>query len=139
MNFSSHWNRYVYWNFKRCVCAEDNLQRRSSWKRNTGWWVHPNGARIEILITSSGQKTAAHKSDLNTTGLQHSQMGQQNSLMFWMLLRKRLVKSAQSGSLALNYFQMYKVKEGIALFLNVRVKTKIVQQYKGKDGSSTIC
>lgn len=33
----------------------------------------------------SGQKTAAHRSDLSTVRLQLSEMGQQKSLMFWML------------------------------------------------------
>lgn len=55
----------------------------------------------------SGQKTAAHRSDLSTTGLQLSGMGQQKSLMFWMLLRKLVFQPAQSGSPALNYLQLY--------------------------------
>jgi len=92
-----------------------------------------------MVSTNSGQKTAVHRSDLNTTGLQHSKMGHQNSAVLWMLLRKCLVNSAESGSLALNYFQIHKVKEGIALFLSVRLMTNIVQQEKGKGAFSAVC
>lgn len=68
--------------------------------------MNKNSASIQMFVTSRGLKTAAHKSDLNTTGLQHPE----NSLIFWMLLRKYFIKSAQPGSLALNYFKMYKVR-----------------------------